>query len=51
MSYHFQTLLLLVEAHLGVILVVASIGLIGVLLLTIALKATIVLLAVSLIVL
>ena len=42
---------MLVEAHLGVILVVAGVGLVGVLLLPVALKATIVLLAVRLIVL
>ena len=51
MSNHFQTLLLLVEAQLRVIWVVAGIGLVGVLLLTVALKATVVLLAVRLIVL
>ena len=51
MSYPFQTLLLLVEAYLRVIWVVAGIGLVGVLLLTVALKATVVLLTVRLIVL
>jgi hypothetical protein len=51
MSHHIQTLLLLVDAHLRVIHVVAGIGLVGVLLLTVALKATVVLLAVCLIVL
>ena len=51
MTHHFQTLLLLVEAQLRVIWVVAGIALIGILLLTVALKATVVLLAVRLIVL
>lgn len=47
----FETLLLLVKAQLRVIRVVGGIGLVGVLLLTVVLKATIVLLVVRLIVL